>query len=154
MRFLPLVFVVGGCTSSVEAWDLPAKLAPTGGTDAWRAQVAEAAGAWDLALSGCTIVPFAMSDDATGKPVVLVAASDWTYQGEGGWQDADQIQVLDRPGFPDSEPAVLHELGHALGLGHVDPALDAFSVMKPAIGTLRVPSSGDAARARALLGCP
>lgn len=150
MRAL-LPFLVG-CTSS--AWNLPAKLDPQGG-ETWQSQVAEAAAMWDGPLWDCPSGPPFLMSPGDGMPVVVVPASSWADRGEGGWETDARIEVEDAPVFAgDLVPVTLHELGHALGLGHVDPSVDVFSVMKPFIGTLHAPSPGDIRRARALLGCP
>ena len=149
MRAIVMCVLVAGCVDN-GAWNLPAKLTPAGPATFGDA-VSEAAAAWNAALAGCA-KPFVMATD--GHAVELVPAAIWTDGSDhGAWENSERIEIEDLGIEAWWEPAALHELGHAMGLDHVDPAVDPLSVMKPLLGTLRAPSAGDTQRARALLGC-
>jgi len=135
-------------------------------TDAqWRLEVQLAIDEWEALLApfGCE-TPFVMSVDAVGDhPVRLIANDDWTWTGADGvtfndapTQPAGPIEV--RTG-PDGEYAavwwrravLLHELGHALGLGHSDPA-NGLGIMTPH-RTTSIVKRDDVAAAACALGC-
>ena len=112
----------------------------------------------------------------TGKPEVVLATTIW--ENEGGsveaiktadirfnsdfyvFGDSLTLQYDDNVGkeVVDMESLALHELGHLLGLSHIDEGVDMFSVMNPSllIGTgltSRGVSEGDIRRIQKIYGC-
>jgi predicted Zn-dependent protease len=56
--------------------------------------------------------------------------------------DKSVFRYPDRAGAPEYVPVLRHELGHLVGLGHVD---DATQLMSPTIGEPQTFQSGDLA---------
>lgn len=137
-----------GCLGS-EPWGAPTGLSFDGGPD-FQLLALQGAMAWNDALrDACGFEAFHRDQD-TGRHVRLVGHLD---DGALGEFDGDEIRVLD--GTDDVVRAsVVHELGHALGVGHVDVQADPLSVMHPAVnGYLWRPTDGDVRLAAMALGC-
>jgi hypothetical protein len=131
----------------------------------WRAEVTAAVDEWAalLAERGCE-APFVVSTDSVGDhPVRLIANADWDGDKVDGrtWSDAPtqppgSIEIRGGMGRPGKEiswrrDVLMHELGHALGLGHADREL-AFSIMTPTFSTSEV-TADDVSAAACELGC-
>ena len=112
----------------------------------------------------------------TGKPEVVLATTIWENEGGGlaairtadirfnsafyVFGDSLTLQYDDAVGkeVVDMESLALHELGHLLGLSHIDEDVDMYSTMNPSllIGTglvSRGVSKGDIQRLQKIYGC-
>jgi hypothetical protein len=117
----------------------------------WELIADEAEQIWDEALGGGCWFPYQRvsraSDDS--KAVTLVGLERWD-RSDAGYADADGIIVKDL-GHVDTRSVLLHEFGHAFGLGHTDNA-NSLMDSHPSV-TITKPSPGDGWRARRALGC-
>jgi hypothetical protein len=162
------------CASGCQAigWDnVPGaavraeSFAPGVSNDAWRDEVQRAMNTWATHLEplGCA-PPFVMSSDTVGDhQVELIDNANWDYVGIDGvtygdapTQPAGSIAVRTGPADPFKGPAwrysvLLHELGHAIGLDHSDPA-NGPSIMTPR-ETAWTLTGADVAAAACLIGC-
>lgn len=72
--------------------------------------------------------------------------------------DSLKLEATEEKEVVDMQSLALHELGHLLGLAHIDPEIDSLSIMNPAlyIGeglTSRELSKGDIERIQKIYGC-
>lgn len=170
------VIIIGviACAAGCQAigWDnVPGaevraeSFAPGVSTDAWRDEVQRAMTTWSthLAPLGCA-PPFVMSADTVGDHAVeLIDNANWDYVGIDGvtygdapTQPAGSIAVRTGPDDPIKAvpwrySVLLHELGHAIGLGHADPA-NGPSIMTPK-ETAWTLTDDDVAAAACVIGC-
>lgn len=153
---LLIALALAGCVEST--WDdVPsAPVHAEGGGEAWAGEVSRFVGAWSVTMeqAGCPR-PFELADD--GHPIVLVEVSDWDHGdniagmtfGEDVFGAVGHVEV--KGDFATGHGAVLlHELGHAMGLEHVDQGLP--SIMVPAPLEARI-HPADIAAAACALGC-
>lgn len=88
-----------------------------------------------------------------------ISAADIHYNSEIYFiSDALTKQPVDQREIVDMQSLALHELGHLLGLAHVDPGVDDSSIMNPTlyIGvglSTRFLSEGDVQRIQKIYGC-
>jgi len=143
-----VVVALTGCAESV-AWDKGVRpVAAPGSSAAFTARVDAAVLLWQQTL-GCGDV----FSGATGtgpvyeKPESEFAAMNLgrTVSGET-WPDRVWINSA-RPELEDE--VLVHELGHVLGLDHVEPAEDPASVMHPIDDGIVIPDVADVER----VGC-
>ncbi len=124
MKSLLPILLFAACDNS---WGPGAQITATGDDPRWHHQVELAADAWNDALHLCGPVLYVIPSG--GHPVSLVDGSDWDEDLAGHF-DGEKIEV--RIGLRSVEyPILLHELGHGLGLGHVDVETDPDSIMNP-----------------------
>lgn len=141
---LPLLLV--GCID--YSWGYGMKLDP--GTDQeflWAVQYA--ADEWNHTLSSCPNGPAVIVGHG-GYPVKRVPKLDENYV---GLFNGESIQVLEGIGTAEI-PVLVHEIGHALGFGHVSEEHDPDSIMNPTIGPLDKISVKDVERAKRFFDCP
>lgn len=158
MRVFLLLALVGcvdeGPTNAHQWHDIPlVTLTPTVfGVDAaaWEYAVADAAEDWEQILRNVDCeVTFAVATG--GHEVCGWAVKEWPFPthwmgvtGYGAHESIDVIAELDTPRL---HQTLMHELGHAMGLEHVEGRT---SVMNPAGGVFVEQDVADAARA---IGC-
>ncbi len=132
-----LLLMLGACTQQQQHYRYPAfedmptsLLTPVSSGAAfstqWEAQVAEGSDEWNASVGplGC---PTLFRVGPHGHPVNLVPRAYFPYPAEGGEtpHDGGFISVMmTSVGGPNAESKIilLHELGHAIGLDHADPA--------------------------------
>jgi hypothetical protein len=111
--------------------------------------------------------------DKTAKSSLVLATTVWNNSGNGDKistadiryniqqyliDDSLMAKQIDERDVVDAQSLALHELGHFLGLAHVDSTVDTYSIMNPYlyIGemlTARRPSKGDIQRIQKIYGC-
>lgn len=112
--------------------------------------------------------------DKTGKPTVVLATTIWDNDPDDVSKiltsdirfnsnyyllgDSLKIQAIDQREVVDIQTLALHELGHLLGLAHINPLQDSRSIMTPSlfIGeglSNRRLSEGDIERIQKIYGC-
>ncbi len=138
---------VGGevAWTDVPTATITAYAAPALQTDFSR-YVELAAGRWNRLLVERGCEP-AFVVGAEGHAITLVPTAAWGYGERDGWTDEEQINVVGDAIPP--EQLLLHELGHAIGLGHVDGEK---SIMSEPIGLGIYPRDVEAAAS--VMGCP
>lgn len=131
---LAIALMLGSVACDVPWNGLPGlELRPStqvaGTKDWWYAEVDEAATKWNAALEaeGCER-PFRVVTEG-GHPVVLVREDNWIWGADVNGKEVHNLRldILNTPGEPAwPQNVLLHEMGHVMGLGHVD---DETSVM-------------------------
>ncbi len=152
-----VILGAAGCAEPWRAWDdVPgAVLTPTAAPDrrsAWTAVVAHDAETWNDALRavGCA-PPFSIGEG--GHAIALVELAAWPHDTAVGFTTSEMIDIREGPdGTMRSDGTTAHELGHALGLEHADPAFGP-SVMIGKGHETRAPNERDVAAAACRLGC-
>jgi hypothetical protein len=139
--------------------DLGNKLTPTASPSAmsgWRDEVTLAIDIWRTWLGyDCE---FPLSIGGGGSLVSLIPPSEWPG-GERGldglfYPDVGDILIKDT-GETSHINGLVHELGHAIGLGHsADPDSIMFPRQPPDGDSPKRPTSTDAQAARRAIGCP
>ena len=136
--------------------DTSQQLSPavTDGSDleTWAAEVESAVAHWQHAIGTCCAFP--LSVGVTGSPITLVVVSalpDARARTTTGndQRDVQKIDVRDDMSPFERHGVIMHELGHAIGLGHV---AEPESIMC-APSTVSAPSASDVMRARKVLSC-
>lgn len=95
----------------------------------------------------------------SGGDYRLIADADIHYNSDIYYiSDSQNDRPKDEREIVDMQSLALHELGHLLGLAHVDPEIDGSSIMNPSlyIGvglTSRSLSIGDVERIQKIYGC-
>lgn len=109
----------------------------------------------------------------TGKSSLVLATTVWNNNSSGDKittadiryniqqyliDDSMMAKQIDERDVVDAQSLALHELGHFLGLAHIDSTYDTYSIMNPYlyIGemlTARKPSQGDIERIQKIYGC-
>lgn len=153
VKLLLAVVLMAGCLDT--RWEMPAAHVVAVADDSshaaeWTTAVAAAVDEWNtlLAARGCA-APFVVS--SSGHEIRLVARAAWSDDSAVGLEDADSILI--RSSSDNGVPVgttLQHELGHAMGLEHANPA-DGPSVMLPHGGPDIQPRDVDAAAKE--LGC-
>jgi len=156
-----LLLLLASCTTDYAWDDVPTAIVTAHSeypehTTGWSEQVTKDMDSWNTVMVnvGCT-APFVMG--ANGNPVTLVRYSNWPANSNiRGVTTSDGIKVrvpffiinhrlLDHPAI------LLHEFGHAIGLGHSD-SIHGASIMTPE-PTSDVITELDVKAAACLLGC-
>jgi hypothetical protein len=170
IAFVSVVSVVSACANS---WDMPnARIRPESldasvPAETWTAAVVGAAQEWNDALVAFDCpAPFDLEPANVGAhPVRLVPVEAWQY-GEGSdgitfgdWptQPDGCIEIRADAGGSDGKPdgwrsALLHEMGHAIGLGHQDRATPTVMCESSSCSAAHLTMS-DIAGAADALGC-
>jgi hypothetical protein len=112
--------------------------------------------------------------EKTGKPQVVLATTIWDNEPTDAKAirtadirfnakfyligDSFDLTPVDKREVVDMETLALHELGHMLGLSHMNPAIDSYSIMTPSLyigeGLAdRKLSRGDIERIQKIYGC-
>jgi hypothetical protein len=137
LPFILLLALVGCAGQEGSAFTRPPNvlLTPVSIDDTWRADVEWAAALWADALEGCVDVPFIVADDG-GHEVALVQDVDGEAAGTAhlteGW-----VEVEDGPS---RAIFLVHELGHVLGVGHLETSPSVMRAV-PAVVDLAQPIS-------------
>jgi hypothetical protein len=139
------------CLSACQGWGYGEPVAIKDPNYTWNLVVEDAIGIWNDALyEKCGGEP-AFYIAYNGHSVSRLSLDDWRarYPNKGpsvvGHYDdfSETVDILMQPGHTETERMVLvHELGHALGLNHVDPKGDPLSVMHSLTDTY-TPSTKD-----------
>ena len=114
-------------------------------------QVAEASVIWRDALGPNCVDPFPLEGDGETLPITLRTPENWKYGGAIGFTPADYIEIEgpeDGVVLNDMVNAIVHEMGHVLGLQHNS---DRTSVMGPRVP--KIPNARDISTAKLNLGC-
>jgi len=120
-----------------------------GSQGVWESHVREAVGRWADVLGPDCWEPYRVVPEG-GMPVVLVDDSEWTHDEDAiGWWSGDMAEVRHRDGDRQWFPALMHELGHSMGLGHAE---GRGHVMSRSPASL-YPTAEDVRLAREALGC-
>lgn len=153
MKLLFTLVFVAGCVSPVTHDTVVTPVWPDAPSEAWAGlwthQVMDAIDYWKIAIGLDCQFPVFVGDN--GPEVTLVTPDHWKHAPEvmGLYDQEDgSIEIVG------ADPilyrgALLHELGHAIGLQHTT---DVQSVMFPVYGD-KLPTSADAMTARIALGC-
>jgi hypothetical protein len=154
VKSLVLALLVTGCACGYRWDDLPGAVVTPVAADgpAWTAEVRGAIVEWNDALFavGCSW-PFALGTEG-GHRVELVPHDEWSWpDDEIGRATDDSIVIREGGDGGVYRPILLHELGHAIGLCHADPAFGP-SVLTPA-HTSQSLTPRDVAAAACELGC-
>lgn len=157
-RALLVAAFLGGCD---PAWDPDRTmvLVPQSAEDRWPAVVIEAAAAWnDVLRDACGREAFLVSEVRIADPgehaVALVSADRWDMPGLSAYVDGPHVRVRDgldaQYGDGYELAALTHELGHGLGLSHVEGRP---SIMGSRLGLDTAMTSEDVDMATGELGC-
>lgn len=161
MKTIVILFALSACSGCLGRGDWPdvptATITPIAARPelqtAWVAAVANQAQVWNSALEwyGCPS-PFRIGED--GHAIRLIPAADWDdgHDVEGATDDYEVRIREHRGGIPPVlSMIIVHELGHAIGLGHASMAYGP-SVMI-GVGGLNVWNERDGAAAACEMGC-
>lgn len=150
---LALCLSVGACGVD-SSQRLTPSVADGSDLSLWTSEVQEALTSWQDALGEDCRYPLTLG--VGGAPITLTPGDVTGMDGARartttGTDQLDVQSIVVRGGMGPAElhGVLLHELGHAIGLGHVQ---EDDSIMR-APSTVLAPSAADVVRARAALGC-
>lgn len=153
-----MAFALLMCCNCAEPWDVTIGLNPETALDAdWTAQVQAAIDTWNEPMYQVCMKPAFVIDQMNGYKIELLSKERFKAKIDGdntvGYFDGDEISVMVQSNKAIEMHIIIHEMGHAIGLGHTDPEKEPWSVMHPVVDLVLVPSAKDIARAAEYQGC-
>lgn len=113
---------------------------------------------WDKTGKSKFVLATTIWDNDPADPAAIKTADIRYNDSKYLFGDSLLLAAVDAKEVVDMQSLALHELGHLLGLAHMEEAVDAYSIMNPAlfIGeglTSRMVSEGDIRRIQKIYGC-